>query len=204
MDNEQSELDTIWEEAGAFTDQGDYDKAIETYKYILVRYGDDLTAVEYANAGLAEIYLTLVQFSQAEKHIKKAIQHDPKKPDYHYVLGSLYCLQEEWKKAIGSFQSALAIKPDDPEYLRGLGWATARNGDNAKGLMYLRQATKLAPTNARILMDLAALHLNIADFANARKYCHQALKANPNNALAKELLDSIEHFSEIAKDEPKG
>ncbi|GAI08540.1 unnamed protein product, partial [marine sediment metagenome] len=37
----------------------DYDKAIEIYKYVLIRYSDNDIAVEYANAYLGDIYLTL-------------------------------------------------------------------------------------------------------------------------------------------------
>ena len=55
MDKEMSELDTIWDEARNQIQSGHQDKAVEIYKYILVRYADDPVANEYANAYLGEI-----------------------------------------------------------------------------------------------------------------------------------------------------
>jgi hypothetical protein len=54
-----SELDAIWDEAKTQIDSGHLDKAIEIYKYILLRYAVDPLALEYANAYLGEIYVGL-------------------------------------------------------------------------------------------------------------------------------------------------
>jgi hypothetical protein len=53
------ELITIWDEARQFIESGRTDKAIEIYKYILVRYADEPVAAELANAYLGDIFLTL-------------------------------------------------------------------------------------------------------------------------------------------------
>jgi len=52
--NIPDELQTIWNEAKACIERDDYDKAIEIYKYILLRYGDDAISTKYANAYLGE------------------------------------------------------------------------------------------------------------------------------------------------------
>jgi tetratricopeptide (TPR) repeat protein len=70
-DNIGPELHTIWSEAKEHIEHGDYDKAIDIYKYVLIRYGDNDIAVEYANAYLGDIYLTLRQINLAENHIRK-------------------------------------------------------------------------------------------------------------------------------------
>jgi len=36
------ELHTIWSEAKEHIEQGEYDKAIDIYKYVLIRYGDTI------------------------------------------------------------------------------------------------------------------------------------------------------------------
>ncbi|GAI95105.1 unnamed protein product [marine sediment metagenome] len=47
MTNEDvPELQSIWDDARRFTERGDYDKAIEIYQYILIRYSDYPVAVE--------------------------------------------------------------------------------------------------------------------------------------------------------------
>ena len=55
-------------------EQGEYNKVIEIYKYVLIRYSDNDIAVEYANAYLGDIYLKLRRFNLAENHLRKAIK----------------------------------------------------------------------------------------------------------------------------------
>jgi tetratricopeptide (TPR) repeat protein len=188
------ELYAIWSEAKDHIEHGDYDKAIEIYKYVLIRYSDDNIAVEHANAYLGDIYLRLRQLKLAEDHIKKAINCKPDKADYHYLLGFSYSIQRQWDKAIGEFEAALGKQPDNSEYLRGLGWAIHRTGDKAKGLAYLHKAIELAPTNVNILTDLAAAYLSDLQFHEAREYAERAIRIDPRSDVAREVLDNVVRF----------
>ena len=134
------ELHAIWSEAKEHIEQGAYNKAIEIYKYVLIRYSDNDIAVEYANAYLGDIYLKLRQLSLAENHLRKAIDCSPDNPSYRYLIGFTYSIQSQWDKAIGEFEVALDKEPNNSEYLRGLGWALHCAGDKAKGLAYLHRA----------------------------------------------------------------
>ena len=50
MSNEDiPELHSIWDEARVSIEQGDYDKAIETYRYVRIRYSDQPVAVRVVN-----------------------------------------------------------------------------------------------------------------------------------------------------------
>jgi len=189
-----SELHTIWSEAKTHIQQGDYDKAIEIYKYVLIRYSDNDIAVEYANAYLGDIYLTLRQLNLAENHIKEAINCNPDKPDYHYLLGFTYSMESQWGKAVGEFEAAVGKEPNNSEYLRGLGWAIHRAGDKAKGLAYLHRAIDLAPTNVNILTDLAAAYLSDLQFQKAHEYAEKAIRIDPGSNVAREVLNNIERF----------
>jgi len=200
MDSDTApELHTIWSEAKAHIEKGDYDKAIQIYKYVLIRYSDDNIAVEYANAYLGNIYLTLRQLKLAENHIKKAINCKPDKPDYHYLLGFTYSIQSQWDKAIAEFEIAIHKEPNNSEYLRGLGWAVYHTGDKAKGLAYLHRAIELAPTNVNILTDLAAAYLSDLQFHKARKYAKKAIQIDPASNIAREVLDEINRFQRYYK-----
>ena len=44
--DDRPELRSIWDEAKAHIERGDYDKAIEIYRYILIRYAENDIAVE--------------------------------------------------------------------------------------------------------------------------------------------------------------
>ncbi len=195
MDSDAApEFYTIWSEAKTHIEQGDYDKAIEIYKYVLIRYTDNDIAVEHANAYLGDIYLTLRQLNLAENHIKKAINCKPDNPGYHYLLGFTYSIQSQWGKAIGEFEAAVDKEPNNSEYLRGLGWAIHCTGDKAKGLAYLHRAIDLAPTNVNILTDLAAAYLSDLQFRKAREFAEKAIQIDPGSNVAREALNNIERF----------
>jgi tetratricopeptide (TPR) repeat protein len=193
------ELHTIWSEAKEHIEQGEYDKAIEIYKYVLIRYGDNDIAVEYANAYLGDIYLTLRRLNLAENHIKKAIDCSPDNPSYHYLLGFTYSIQKQWGKAIGEFEVALDKEPGNSEYLRGLGWAIHSAGDKAKGLAYLHRAVDLAPTSVNILTDLAVAYLSDLQFHKAREYAETAMRIDPNSNVTREVLANIDRFQRNLK-----
>lgn len=159
MDENASEFIAIRDEAKSFIEKGNFDKAIEIYKYILVRYGDSSVAVEYANAYLGDIYLTLGKSDLAESHVKKAIKCNSEKHEYHYILRFAYSKQNQWKKAIREYEMAVGKNPDNAEYLRCLGWAISNNGDMTKGIEYLQKAKRLQPSNVDVLLDMANVYL---------------------------------------------
>src|SRR5690606_3893047 len=134
------EVETIWDEAREKIKSGQVDKAIEIYKYILLRYAGDPAASEHANIYLGELYLDLKQFDLSEKYIKAAISYQPEKATYHYLMGFVFSYQNQWDRAIAEFNTALASEPQDAECLRGLGRVVFQQGDRSKGLELLHQA----------------------------------------------------------------
>ena len=188
------ELHTIWNEAKEHIEQGDYDKAIEIYRYILIRYSDDDIAVEYANAYLGDIYLTLRQLDLSENHIKKAISLSPDNPNYHYILGFILSNKKDWDKAIPEFDIAVNKEPGNGEFLRGLGWSIYCSGDAAKGLTLLEEANRLAPTNTNILTDLAVAYLSSTSINKAKEYAERAVKLDPLNTVAQDVFKKVISF----------
>jgi tetratricopeptide (TPR) repeat protein len=204
-DESQPEIVTIWNEAKDYIDHGKFDKAIDTYNYILVRYGDDTIAVEHASAYLGDIYLTLRHPELAESHIRKAIACAPEKPAYRYQLGFVYSHQSKWAKAVREFEAAVKNSPDNAEYLRGLGWAAFNGCDKAKGLECLQRAIELAPSEVNILLDLANAYLTMLDFKQASKYAKTAVELEPENELARVSYEKICQFEKAylrSKDAP--
>ena len=197
------ELQSIWDEAKASVEQVDYDKAIEIYLYILIRYSDHPIAVEHANAYLGDIFLTLRKLNTAEKHIKKAISLKPEKPGYYYILGFIYSVERRWNKAISEFEKALEKEPGNGEYLRGLGWAIYSSGDVTRGLSCLEEANRLQPANANILTDLAVAYFSSLNVHKAVEYAEKAVLIDPTNAIAQDVLRKVQGFDsggEMGKD----
>ena len=189
---DRSELNEIWDEARYAVEAGDHEKAIEIYKYILVRYGDEDVAVEFANAYLGDIYLTLRRLEESETHIKKALALCPDKPDYRYILGFVYTIRTQWDKAIKEFERALEQEPRNGEYLRGLGWAVFESGDEEKGLELLMKANVLSPDNPNILTDLAVAFMPENIF-RAESYAKEAVSIDPDHPVARKVLNDIRY-----------
>ncbi len=203
MTNEDiPEIQSIWDDARGFIEHGDYDKAIEIYQYILTLYEDDPVAVEYDNAYLGDIFLTLQKLDTAEDSIKKAINLKPENPAYRYILGFVYSNTQQWDKAIAEFEIAIAKEPGNGEYLRGLAWAVYSSGDVAKGLASLEKASRLAPTNANILTDLAVAYLASVNIDKATEYAEMAVRLDPTNDMAQDVLKRVLNFSKGFK--PRG
>jgi tetratricopeptide (TPR) repeat protein len=193
------ELQSIWDDARGCIERGDYDKAIEIYKYILLRYGDDAVAIEYAHAYLGDIFLTLQNLDLAKDHIQKAINYKPENPSYHYVLGFIYSYKRQWDKAIPEFEIAVAKEPDNGEFLRGLGWARYSSGDVVKGLSSLEEASLLAPTNNNILTDLAVAYLSSINIDKAKEYAKRAVRLDSANPMAQDVLKNVLDYDKRLK-----
>jgi tetratricopeptide (TPR) repeat protein len=189
------EIRAIWDEARQYIESGNYDKAIETYRYILIRYADDPVAVEHANAYLADLFLTLKKLDFAEEHVKKAISLKPQKAAYRYILGFVYSDKKQWDRAISEFEIAVKKEPNDGEYLRGLGWATYSSGDVAKGLSLLKEADRLTPDNAKILTDLAVVSLSSLNIDEAKQYAERAVQRDPTDPLAQDVYRKVLWFT---------
>jgi len=198
------EIRAIWDEARQYIESGNYGKAIETYSYILIRYADDLVAVEHANAYLADLFLTLKKLDLAAEHVKKAISLKPQKAGYRYILGFAYSYKNQWNRAISEFTIAVKKEPNNGEYLRGLGWATYSSGDVAKGLSMLKEANRLAPDNARILTDLAVVSLSSLSTHEAKQYAERAVQLDPTDTLAQDVYRDVLKFARRLSRDTKG
>jgi tetratricopeptide (TPR) repeat protein len=193
MTNEDvPELHSIWDEARVSIEQGDYDKAIEIYRYVLIRYSDHPVAVEHANAYLGDIFLKLRQLDAAKKYIMKAIALEPEKPSYRYILGFIYSIEQRWSEAILEFEKAVEKEPGNGEYLRGLGWAVFSTGDQARGLSCLEEASHLQPSNANIMTDLAVAYMSTFNPDKARECAERAVRIDSSNPVARSVLTEVQ------------
>ncbi|MFC2032556.1 tetratricopeptide repeat protein [Chloroflexota bacterium] len=191
---EVSEQQSIWDDARKHIERGDYDKAIEIYSYVLIRYADDLKSVEYANAYLGDIFLTTQRLDLAEQHLIKAITLAPKNAHYHYLLGFTYSVGERWAKSVASFRKAIRLESDNGEFERGLGWAVLNSGKKMDGITHLYRAVELSPSNVHAVTDLATAFLMLGNLGKASEYGEQAIQLDPSNSLVLNLLETIERI----------
>lgn len=185
------ELDNLWLEANEHVNRGDFDKAVEIYRYILIRYFDNSLANENANAHLGEVLLTLGQTDLAEGHIRNALSYNPEKPKYHFLLGFVYYTRYEWENAIQEYKLALDREPWNREYLRALGETIFNSGEKKPGLEYLHEVAPLYPDNSGMLTELATAYMSLGDMASAREYAEEAVRTNPGDIMAHAVLRRI-------------
>lgn len=188
------ELRSIWDEAKGHTEQGEYDKAVETYKYVLIGYTGSTIAVEYANAYFGDIFLATRHLDLAEKHLKKAITAAPSNPHYHYLMGFTCSVKEQWVKAVTEFRKAIRLDPDNGEYERGQGWAMFNGGNRTEGISHLHRALELSSSNLYAIMDLATAMLMLGNVEKAMEYGERALRLDPGYVLARNLLKTIDRI----------
>jgi len=186
------ELDDLWHEASKHCEHPrDFDKAIEIFKYILLRYGDNSSAAEQAHAQLAKILFMLGRFGEGESHIREALSYDPENPDYHHSLGFVYYMRQEWDNAVKEYKLALDREPWNRGYLRSLGAATFNAGDKKTGLQYLHEVALLYPNNSGMLNELATAYMSIGDMTSAKEYAEEAVRTNPADVMAHAVLRRI-------------
>ena len=191
-DDRASELNCLWREAGKYCEHPrDFDKAIEIFKYILIRYGDNSSAAEQAHAHLADILPILGRTDEGESHIRKALSYDPENPDYHHTLGFVYYMRQEWDNAVKEYRLAFDRQPWNREYLRALGEATFNSGDKESGLEYLHEVAPLYPDNSGMLAELATAYMSLGDMTSARDYAEEAVRTNPADIMAHAVLRKI-------------
>ncbi|MCK9526249.1 MAG: tetratricopeptide repeat protein [Dehalococcoidales bacterium] len=199
---ENPEIQSIWLEAKTHIDQGNLDKAIEIYKYILIRYSDQPDCIQYANAYLADLFLTLRELDKSKHHINQALSLNPSNPEFRYILGFIYTIEQRWDKAISELETAVASEPHNSEYHRALGWALSSKGNKDDGLKHLKKATTLDPSNANTFADLAACYLAMLDFPSALKNARKAVRLNPDNSIAQNLLTAVKTFGHAYDNAP--
>lgn len=180
--------DDLWQEANEHTSRGNFDKAIEIYKYILIRYGANNLANEYANARLGDILFMLGQTDLAEDHLRKALSYNPENPDYHRTLGVIYYTRYEWENAVKEYRVALEKEPWNGTYLLALGKAVFNSGDKKTGLEYLHKAEPFYSDNSGFLAELATAYMSLGDIGNARLYAGKAVAIRPDDIMAWAVL----------------
>ena len=190
-DDMASELDDLWHEADDHINHGRFDKAIEIYEYILIRYGDNNSAAEHAHDRLGDVLLTLGRTDQGENHIRKALSYDPENHRYHSLLGFVYYTRYEWENAVQEYKLALDREPWNSGYLRALGEATFNSGDKKTGLEYLQEVAPLYPDNSGMLAELATAYMSLGDMTSAREYAEEAVRTNPADVMAHAVLRRI-------------
>ena len=174
--------------------EGNLSQAAEIYKSCL-------------NEHSALIELAIIQSHQNDPYVQKtaqkAIQAYPKDGKGYGVLGTFYCQQKSWQKAIENLEKADQLLPNQSWILANLAWSLGEIGQWDRAEKTVERAIILAPYTSFILGLQAWIAGKKQQYKETIRYARMALAEvkSPADTKLKEwiycnLLVAIDKFTQ--------
>ncbi len=151
--------------AESYSEVQDYTKAVEIYQQVLTK-APDFPGVHFA---MGEDYYGKVDFPNAEKELRIALQDDPAHPKANYYLADILVKDGRLKEAIPHLELSV---PADPGFMKGyflLGKCYAAVGKLPEAQKLLEKATTLDPTDKNVHYQLAQLYTKLNEPAKSQE-----------------------------------
>lgn len=184
----ESPADLYVNMSAAYLQRGQIDAAVARAKQA-VREDRRSARARYM---LAIVYETIGERALAEKQFEKAVELDPRNPDYRNAWGVVLCKQGRYQEADKQFQQTLT-RPlyATPEVaLTNAADCARRSGDLTAAERYWRQALERNPNFGPALLGMAGHSLGQGDAQTARSYMNRYVAAG-NVATASALLLAV-------------
>jgi len=151
--------------------------------------------------------------AEFEKIVSLEPKRDPKSVEDHMLLGQLYTVKHESKKAEEQFQIAQSIEPDSEEVVLNLARLYAESND-AEHAAKLIAAVPVNNRTARMEFTLGALYGQLKRSKDAIAAYQRSIDLEPDDldsqrALGQELLEdkqldeALKTFKQIAEEDPE-
>ncbi|PTY02876.1 hypothetical protein DB347_23325 [Opitutaceae bacterium EW11] len=127
----------------------------------------------------------LQRMPEAEKHLRGAVQKDPKSPDVWSNLGIVLRASGQFAEAANCFKQTLALKPDAHEIHDRLGALVADTEGLPAGIPHFKRAVEVAPGFAQGWCNLGLALLADRRYAEALAALDRALQLEPQLLQAK-------------------
>ncbi|MDD5298546.1 MAG: tetratricopeptide repeat protein [Rhodocyclaceae bacterium] len=186
----------VYDRGKASQQQGDLEGAISDFRRAIELDPENRLAYR-------DLCLALVQQGdpvQARRVILRGLSVAPLFPDFHYYLGNLYSLDNDYEKAIASYQKALALKPDFAEVRFNLGILRRKSGEFERAEAGYRDALTIHPDDAEVLNKLGETLDNLGKYPEAADCYRKSVALDPDNAVANYNLGAAA-FREAAFEE---
>jgi tetratricopeptide (TPR) repeat protein len=150
---------------------------------------------------------------QAIGEFEKIVALQPKSVEDHMVLGQLYTVKHEGKKAEEQFKTAQEIEPDSEEVVLNLARLYAEGGDVSRAAKMI-EAVPVADRTAKMEFALGAAYDQLKQNKDAIAAYQRAADMEPGDAhtmtaLAQALLndnqldEALKQFKDIAEADPE-
>ena len=159
----------------------DYGKAIQ-YLTQAAKENPTLADAPYL---LAKSYADMMNFKGAIPFFLKALELDPKQPNWTYELGLSYYAIHDDVNSLKYIQLAAEVGyKKDNDYLENLAIAYLNVGQFDQGVGLLKEALGRRPSDFNLLNMLAEAHYGKAKFTEAIEYWDRVLEYDKGNASA--------------------
>lgn len=182
-----------------------FSEAVTLFKEVLVQDTSSKSkiATAYAQAlqgRASEILVTHPE--EAEALLQEAVELDPGSKDGYLKLGLLHLKNENYSKAIESYEKAAGVDPQFAKTFFNLGYVYVKikHYTEAKK-MYLR-VVELAPSFVdEALFNLAMINEKLGERKACIKNLKQAVASNPENEMAKQYLRRLTAKGEFSSEQ---
>ncbi len=144
-----------------------------------------------AHNNLAVLLMKEGRSDEAEEHVWRAVQLDPRSYEALTAQGSLFLENGMTQKAIESYSKALSIQPRYPEAAYNMGNACRMSGQLEKALEMYRLAFSIRPRYYPPRLNLVLLLLEGGRLVDAERECVAALEIFPQETQFKQTLEMI-------------
>jgi Tfp pilus assembly protein PilF len=128
----------------------------------------------------------------SEDLLNKAISADPQNLKALLLLGKLYTRQNQYEKALETYQKAADLNPSMPGLFFNLGFLYAAKDDYALAEGAFARTIKLSPPYLdKALFNLAVVQSKQGKRDASLHSLEKALEVNPKNQKARDLLNRI-------------
>lgn len=174
----KSEEASLFAQADAFFDDGDYEKARELYQKLIEMDPDN--AEYHYNLGVTLHVMKRYVEALAEK--QKAVNLEPGNARYHDQLAATLDAMERYADALPEEQQTVNLEPGSAGYHSSLCTTLCAIAQYKEALGEARKAVKLEPDNARYHDRLSTTLRTMERYEEALAESQKAVELEPDNA----------------------
>ena len=164
----------------AYSNKGDYDRAIEDFNKVIELNPDNADA--YYNRG--KVYSEQSDYDRAIKDFTQAIQLKPDNADAYNNRGIAYESKGDFDRAIEDYAQAIQLKPDNADAYYNRGKVYSEQSDYDSAIADFTTMIHLNPNDADAHNNRGVAYIKKGDYDRAIEDFNKVIELNPNDAEA--------------------
>jgi len=185
----------IFYQADVFQGQGEYQKAIDIYKQLLVKFPEQKRVL----LSMSRSYERLNQRSKMVAFLQAQLKENKDNMTASLLLAELYAMDKKYKKSISLLNDLKKSHPKLAIIASDLAKVYLAKGQVSRAIAVYEQALKVHQGNIRLSLSLASLYEQRKEYAKAVTLYEQLIKDKPDLNIAINNLATllVDHFSSL-------